>query len=239
MRAVWICRAIVAGSLAVAALTGRAGTPQGPMESAVPVVLTTRTPLGEARIEIPAGTPIETFEADGDWVSVHQGPFSGWVALKDTSLNPAPTPEPASTPPPVEPGSSDSSRGAETAEKNGFRGEPSPPPDHVRAGVTVIPVFTSPFVPAPPSLPLYWALAFLAVTSTLAWMLLRRKCDQLTSELKKLRAEKPLPAATIPGPSDKSSPFFPCPLCRANLLIDSLKIGRNTCPSCAQAFICE
>ena len=222
LRSAWISRAIVAGSLTVAALTGRAETTQGPMEAAVPVVLTTRTPLGEARIDIPAGTPIETFEADGDWVRVRQGPFSGWVALKDTSLNPTPTPtpEPASTPPPA---------------------EPSPSPENVRSGVTSISAsaLDSPFVLPPPAVPLHWALAFLAVTSTLAWMFLRRKCALLASELKKLRAEKPPAAVTIPVPSAKPSPLFPCPLCRADLQVDSLTVGRNTCPACAETFICE
>ena len=222
MRSAWIGRAVAAGFLAAPVLACRAETMQGPMKAAVPVILTTRTPLGEAQVDIPAGTPIETFEADGDWVRVRQGPFSGWVARKDTSLNPAPTPPPApsSTPPRI---------------------APAPSPENVCAAAAGLTVSKpgSPFVLPPPAALLHGALAFLAATSTFAWMSLRRKCASLASEVEKLRAEKTAPAAAVPGPATEPAPLFPCPLCKGDLQGDSLKVGSNTCPSCAGTFICK
>ena len=233
----WVGRALIAGFLALALPVGRAQTALGSIVAGVPATLTTRTPLGEARIEIPAGTVIESYDVDGDWVRVRKGPFSGWVAFKETSLapqpNPEPTPEPTTPPPPV----------------------PATPPSTPKniparpADVVVCPTAALP--PPRPSAPCHLftgALAFLAAATTLAWLSLRRRCASLASELEKVRAEKPLrPEAPVistpqkPGKTSLPEPGspVPCPLCGASLPADSLKFGKNSCPSCASSFLCE
>lgn len=61
-----------------------------------PVVLSTTTPLGEAKITLPAGVPLENHRIEGDWVVVSSGPFTARVPLAE--LIP-PTPVPTPVPP--------------------------------------------------------------------------------------------------------------------------------------------
>jgi hypothetical protein len=229
----WIVRALTAGFLAAALPAGSAQTAPGPIVAGVPVSLATRTPLGEARIEIPAGTAIESYEVSGDWVRMRKGPFSGWVAFQDTSLaprtTPKPSPEPSASPSPA---------------------NPPPTPENIPArpaGAVVCATAVPPSSP-PADYPLTGALAFLAAAAVLAWLSLRRRCASLSSELEKFRTQKPpapeAPAISAPEKPGKTllpDPGFPvpCPLCGVPLPADSFKFGRNSCPSCAGSFVCE
>ena len=230
----WIGRALIAGFLATALPVGRAQTTPGSIVAGVPVTLITRTPLGEARIEIPAGTAIESYDVSGDWVRVRKGPFSGWVSFKETSLAPQPTPEPSpeltASPSPTTPHST-----------------PQSIPDRP-ADAVVTTGAGPPSCPSGPGYPLTGVLAVIATAASLAWLSLRRRCASLSSELEKLRpAKTPAPEApaistpeksgTTPLP-DPGSPV-PCPLCGVPMPADSLKFGRNSCPSCEGSFLCE
>ena len=231
-RSGWIGGALIAGFLAAALSAESAQTTPGPIVVSVPVTLSTRTPLGEARIEIPAGAAIESYDVSGDWVRLRKGPFSGWVALRDTSLAPRPTsqpsPEPSASPLPANPPRS---------------------PDSIptrQADAVVCPTSVSSSSPTAPGYPLTGALAFLAAAAVLAWLSLRRRCASLSSELEKLQAQKPPDAPAISAPEkpqktslpDPGSPV-PCPLCGVPLPADSFKLGRNSCPTCAGSFVCE
>ena len=230
----WIGRTLIAGFLAVALPTGSAQTTPASIVADVPVTLITRTPLGEARIEIPAGTAIESYDVAGDWVSVRKGPFSGWVALKETSLTPRPTPEPSPEP---------------TASPSPATPPPTPQSLPARASDAVVPPGAAPpSCPSGPGYPLTSVLAFIAVAAALAWLSLRRRCASLSSELEKLRAEKTAasgaPVISPPEKSRKTSLSDPdtpvsCPQCGIPLPADSLKFGRNSCPSCEGSFVCE
>ena len=52
----------------------------------IAVVLTTRTPLGDARIELPAGTPLDSTQVTEGRIFINKPPFSGWIPVADTSL---------------------------------------------------------------------------------------------------------------------------------------------------------
>ena len=227
---------IVAGIIAVASASALVQAASGPMKAVVPVSLSTRTPLGEARIEIPAGTPMETFEAEGDWVRVRKGPFSGWVALKDTSLNP-----PSALAPQVTPQAAPQA----TPEPTSTPAQAEPSPEKVRAAASAdVPIAAPAASPSSEGV-LFRMFFFLALAFTMAWLLLlRRKCAALASELEKLRAEKSAVPISAPDPAKKpptADPVqtIPCPLCGEILTIDSLTRGRNACPACAGTFIGE
>ena len=61
----------------------------------IPVVLTTRTPLGDARIELPAGSQVDSNLVSDQKVFISRPPFSAWVPVKDTTL----LTDPKTTPP--------------------------------------------------------------------------------------------------------------------------------------------
>lgn len=71
-----------------------------PPVTRTPVILTTRTPLGDARIELPAGSPLDSNLVSDQKVFISRPPFSGWIPVKDTTL--VPDPKPASPQPPSE-----------------------------------------------------------------------------------------------------------------------------------------
>ncbi|MEI6033107.1 MAG: hypothetical protein WCS65_02350 [Verrucomicrobiae bacterium] len=240
-----------------------------PLRARAPVVLTTRTPMGVASIEIPADTPLETCETAGDWLSVRSGPFSGWVALKDTNWSPPP--EPVRDEPPQ----------AELPQAEPPQAEPpqaTAPPAAVQE--------QCPFGPGLPAKFLLAALAGWAMLASIGWLLLRRKCARLDSRIAQLQeksptlAVPPAPSSADPVPADPvpadpvpadpvpaepvpaepvpaepvpaepaaeptaeenppPAPSIACPLCGTMLAQDSLAAGKITCPACAGTFLCE
>jgi len=63
-----------------------------------PVILTTRTPLGDARIELPAGSQVDSNLVSDQKVFISRPPFSAWIPVKDTTLVTDPKATPAQTP---------------------------------------------------------------------------------------------------------------------------------------------
>ncbi len=187
-----------------------------------PVLLLTHTPLGEARIALPPGTPIETYEIEGDWARVHRGPFSGWVALTNTSL--APAPEPASTPVP----SSSPLPAPAIEEKAPACPLAEDPESHALSLGDLRPW---PIIALPAGLSCY------ALVATICWLRLRKRCSALESDIARLKKDAPAPAPAISMRADgeempqQTASTIACPLCQAPLEVSSLSIGRMTCSS--------
>jgi hypothetical protein len=201
------------GALAAGIFLAAAPADDGPVVVHRPVVLTTRTPLGEAQVGFPSGTSLEACGSADGWIRVRRGPFSGWVELKDTDRNPVPveTPVPAavpsSTPAPAPP---EAVPGGLPAALENYRA--------LLASVGLDLSAPAAFLVA--------ILAFLAGLATLGW----------------LRARRPVPApapAPAPVPASSSGQTIPCPHCGAVLPVDSLRPGRMECASCKGAFVCE
>jgi hypothetical protein len=74
-------------TLAFALLTtGLPAEQPKPAVTRIAVVLTTRTPLGDAKIELPAGTPLDSTQVMEGRIFINKPPFSGWIPVADTSL---------------------------------------------------------------------------------------------------------------------------------------------------------
>lgn len=187
-----------------------------------PILLCTTTPLGEAEIKIAAGTTLTNFEIQGDQVRVWQGPFTATVAL--AAVQP-PEPEPTASPTPPTP-------------------MPEPTPDTVPTPEAATPqpqepslagVFDSGLWPPWVFPAAVGALAIYALLATLALIRLRHPS-----------ASAPLPSTIMPQPASvkpsvvsDSGHSIHCPHCGADIPIERLSAGRNTCPSCKGGFICE
>ncbi len=203
-----------------------AAAPAGgePVVVRCPVVLITRTPLGEAKVGFPSGTSLEACGSTDGWIRVRRGPFSGWVELKDTDR----APEPVEALPP-----------APAVGPSALR-EPTPPqaqPDKLLAGIaTYRAVLASVGLDlSGPAKILVSVLAVLAGLASLAWLRVRRKC-QVTAMHGS--AGVPLASSGTAGQLAALTAIL-CPHCGAVLPLDSLVAGRTECPSCKGAFICE
>ena len=203
-----------------------AAAPAGgePVVVRCPVVLITRTPLGEAKVGFPSGTSLEACGSMDGWIQVRRGPFSGWVELKDTDR----APEPGAALPSARAGGPSALR------------EPTPPqalPDELLAGIaTYRAVLASVGLDlSGPATILVSVLASLAGLASLAWLRARRKCRATAAPGS---AGVP-PASSGTAGQPAASTTIPCPHCGAVLPLDSLVAGRTECPSCKGAFICE
>lgn len=66
--------------------TASAQSGSGSLKTRNPVILSMQTPIGEAHIEIPAGTAFEQATIANGWVQLERGPFIGWVRAEETTL---------------------------------------------------------------------------------------------------------------------------------------------------------
>lgn len=187
-----------------------------------PVRLSTKTPLGDAIVIIPSGTPVTVGETKEDWVLVKKPPFSAWIRTIQTSLVPAATnvavPSPSATPTPV-PILSASPAG--DARDIGFR-----LPDWMPSFL-IIPGF-------PWHLVLMGYGGFASILVLILFILLMKLRKTARVHLKPQQPVVSLEAKTPPLPG-----FVECPLCRAPLLIENLTPGENQCPTCSECFDCE
>ena len=72
----------------------------GSLKTRNSVILSMQTPIGEAHIEIPAGTAFEQASITNGWVQLERGPFTGWVRVEETTLVERPVFVPKPTSPP-------------------------------------------------------------------------------------------------------------------------------------------
>jgi hypothetical protein len=197
------------------------------------------TPMGEVRIELPAGTALTIDERVGDTLKVHKGPFRGNVLVRQTTLwvpTPAPSPLPSAF--------------------------PSPTPEIEKSRVKLA---LAPYVHAledlwrnsrASTLTLLMALALLVPTVffVLFYVVISRRAairhqeQILKNELELVRRDLQ-ELHTLLDSSRKQSvevllqqpkgDIASCPHCDKTVLLSSLQKGANTCVGCGGEFLYE
>ncbi|MEY4299603.1 MAG: hypothetical protein RIR25_839 [Verrucomicrobiota bacterium] len=205
-----------------------------------PIILRTKTPLGDASIILPAGAPLKTFEVQGENIKVWQGPFTAVVPRAGAVAPPAETATPENAP---------TSAQAIAAS--------APPP---------LPVATMPPPPAAPAprtataadaassllqvltmenwktwaMPAaVGALAAYALFSTVAWIGLRRRKSAPAAGAAHLPVIIMPKKTAQPAEVKEGGRAIACPLCSTGIPFEKLTGGRNACPSCHGDFVCE
>lgn len=187
------------------------------------IVLTTKTPLGDATINLPAGTTLTNFELQGDRVKIWQGPFVASIPVSDL---PKPTPQPTPTPTPAK-------------EETPMPEAASPPPRTVSGPTNASALGMPPWLlPA-----VVGALATYALLATAALIRARRRTSPPRTVCGP--AGQPpvvtLPSKTTPSPAVVSDGgrAIACPLCGKNIPLEKVSKGRNHCPACGGKFVGE
>ena len=245
-------RAIVTPFMAALALAVHAVAQQGvpspppPLVAQRDLLLAAKTPLGDALIKIAAGTAIADYELAGDQIVVRQGPFSAVFERFDVTP-PAPSPSPQTSPEAKEAPASSPSPSSEPSKD---APSPTPPPTMARAE----PASNAPTGGSALLLPDWLlpaavgALAAYALFATVVLLRPRRTEVALHRPVQVSRPSNvvPVPVVALPAKSKPKSSAaanvgqgIACPLCRKNIPADKTEKGRNRCPSCGGAFICE
>jgi len=190
------------------------------------VLLSTKTPLGDAVVRLATGTPVSIVETKGDWVLVKKPPFSAWVRNSQTSLAPSTSEAPSALPTPspevtTNPATVSIPRPAKDARDVGFR-----LPEWVPS-LLIIPGF-----PWHIALLAYGGLSSILILILLVLLLRQRRTGQAT-----MKAAQPFVSLEVKTPPLPG--FVECPLCNSPILIESLSIGENQCPNCSGRFDCE
>ena len=198
------------------------------------LLLSTKTPLGEATVTIPAGEAITNYEMQGEQVKIRQGAFTAVVALADvqTSSTPAPSPETSPTPTPEATPASTPTPEPEPA----ATAAPDPSPASSAAAPNALPDWLMPAA--------FGALVAYALFATIA--LLRPRAGRKSTATVRDRNTKDAPVVVLPSQS-KAKPAvmaaggraIACPLCGKNIPLEKVSKGRNSCPSCHEAFVGE
>jgi len=212
-------------------------------KSSAPVALGGVTPMGEIRIELPAGTPLTIEERAGDTLRVSKGPFSGSVSLRQTTLwqpTPTPTPTASTTPSPTPASTPDATNRDISFILAGWEHKAVDFWGHHRGD----------------SVPLVTAIALIALTLFLVLIIAairlrgaaRQQAQILKAELELVRRElqelhtlldtsrkQPVEVA-LPQPKvDTAS----CPHCEKTVSLSSLQKGVNICSGCGGEFLYE
>lgn len=198
------------------------------------LLLSTKTPLGEATVTIPAGAAITNYEVQGEQVKIRQGAFTAVVALADVQTPPTPAPSPEASPTPT-PEATPASTPTPEPEPSATAA-PEPSPASSVAGLDSLPDW---LVPAA-----FGALAAYALFATIA--LLRPRGRRRSIATGRERHAKDAPVVALPSQS-KAKPAvmaadgraIACPLCGKNIPLEKVSKGRNSCPSCHGAFVGE
>jgi len=199
------------------------------------------TPMGEIRIELPAGTALTIDERAGDTLKVHKGPFSGNVPVRQTTLwlpTSAPNPSPASFPSPSPTPEIEKSRLIPVlalcvqAVEDLWQ--------HSRASTVPLLMALALLVPT-----VFFVLFYVAISRRKA----RRNQEQiLKNELEMVRRDLQ-EFHTLLDSSRKQSgevllqqpkgDIASCPHCEKTVLLSSLQKGANTCAECGGEFLYE
>lgn len=183
------------------------------------------------------GTKLSNAKIRGEKVLIQEGPFKALVDLplvqvetEDAPPDPAPSPSPEPTPTPTP--------------------EPKPTPAIngwlAQAGAMLEPLLpeaTALINRLPP-----WALpsiaAFLALYALFSTLALRR-ARRRTGVIGKA-SDSPTPVIVLPKkPPTKQAVMrdggqaIACPVCDTTIPLGKISAGRNVCPSCSGAFVCE
>jgi hypothetical protein len=198
------------------------------------LLLSTKTPLGEAAVTIPAGTAITNYEMQGEQVKIRQGAFTAVVALADVQTAPTAAPSSEASPsltPQATPASTPTPEPEPSA-----TAAPAPSPASSAATPNGLPDWVMPAA--------FGALAAYALFATIA--LLRPRGGRKSTANVRDRNTKDAPVVTLPSQS-KAKPAvmaaggraIACPLCGKNIPLEKVSKGRNSCPSCQGAFVGE
>jgi hypothetical protein len=200
-----------------------------------PISLATKTPLGDATVQISPGTQLTNFEIQGEQVKIWQGPFTTTVGLAEVqppSAEVSVAPEPTMTPTTI-------SSPTPTA------ADPSPTPALEKPETSVSPGTTT-LVETAGGMPSWvlpaicGALAAYAIFTTLAWLGLRRTKETKTGRASAAPVVAISPQVTAkPAVVSEEGRAIACPLCGKNIAIESVNKGRNHCPSCGGKFVGE
>lgn len=239
--------AILAATFAVAITcsTGRAQQ-QAPVPLTVKeaFALTTVTPLGEAAVNIPAGTILTNYVVEGEMVRISQGPFAAKVELgkmqqaDQTAATGAQqaeesAPQPASTP--------ETAAKAEATESNAGPASTAPP---ARVAGDKGPLAGLPPWAVPATL---GALLAYALFATVALLRRPRAVPAEATASAKPDAKAKTPVVAIAPKAKTATPAvvseggraIACPLCAKSIPMEKISKGRNVCPSCGEAFVGE
>ena len=208
--------ALVAAALGASA-TKSAAQEGAPPRTAKDVVLSAKTPLGEASITLPADSAVTNYVEEGASILLRQGPFSANVpreqiifATNTVTITNAP---------------------AEAAPVTTDQAPPTPDPV---PSVTPVNPATA-LVNLPAEWETLWPLAVIALLgayslfATVALLRTRGRGAQDSSQ--------PRPALPAVVTGDGNS--IACPLCGKDIAVAKLKSGRNNCPVCRGAFVVE
>jgi len=201
------------------------------------ITLVTKTPLGDASVQIAPGTALTNFEVQGDKVKIWQGPFGATVELAElqpTDAQSAVTTEPAATSPP---NSSPTPTAPEPSPANTPEESKSsattPSPEEITSA-TALPSWILPAICG--------ALAAYGVSATLALLRSRRKSAPVPPA--KVAATAPvvsLPSKATAKPAVVADEgrSIACPICGKSIPLEKVVKGRNHCPSCEGKFVGE
>ena len=198
------------------------------------LLLSTKTPLGEATVTIPAGATITNYEMQGEQVKIRQGAFTAVVALADLQTPPAPAPSPETSPTPTPEATPASTPTPEP--EPAATAAPDPSPASSAAAPNALPDWLMPAV--------FGTLVAYALFATIA--LLRPRGGRKSTATVRDRNTKDAPVVALPSQS-KAKPAvmaaggraIACPLCGKNIPLEKVSQGRNSCPSCQGTFVGE
>jgi len=198
-------------------------------KSSVGVTLGGVTPMGEIRIELPAGTTLTIEERAGDILKVNKGPFYGSIPVQQTTLyQPSPTPT-------TDTANVGFSSLLALWEQTGV--------DHwTHRRADTVPMATA-FVLI--ILFLFLVLLFVAIrrrrTGRTKEQILKTELQLVRQDLQELHSlldtsrKQPMEVTLQPQNEDTAS----CPHCEKIVLLSSLQKGANTCTGCGGAFLYE
>jgi len=203
------------------------------------ITLVTKTPLGDASVQIAAGTALTNIEVQGDKVKIWQGPFGATVNLAEvqpTAAQSAVTPEPAATPSPTSSPTPETPEPSptNTPEKPKPSATASTLPPGVITSATALPSWVLPAVCG--------ALAAYGVLATLALLRSRRNSAAVPpAQVAAIAPVVTLPTKPVAKPAVVADEgrSIACPLCGKSIALEKVVKGRNHCPSCEGKFVGE
>lgn len=200
--------------------------PAGSVTLTESALLSTRTPVGEASIRLPAGTVTDISSVKGDWIQIRKAPFSGWIRTPGTTPDPGP-PRVASL------------QGEAVKPLSSPTATPTPSPEAKESPEKSRDPLPA-WVPAAwkdPRSPLHLILlAYAGFASILLLILLVLVIRLHGSSKRGMHSPKVL---SLGGRTPPLPGFVDCPLCASPLAIESLRPGGNQCPNCEGSFECE
>lgn len=207
------------------AIALRVSSPDGTAQEAIPprtaeeVVLSTKTPLGEASIVLPANSAVTDYDEEGAMMLLRQGPFAARVPREEIIFVTNAT---AFTTAPEEPAPLAAEQAA-----------PMPEPEQSINQTNPAPAAHWPDLPA--EWKKHWPVAAIALLGSYSlfatFALLRTRGRRAQDSTR--------PRPVLPAVVTGNGHSIACPLCGKDIAVATLESGRNSCPACQGAFVVE